>query len=638
MSLKNKEYAVLVCRVSTLGQDYDPQLDDLKNFAESKGYTDFHVIATKESGLVSHSNRIGTNDLFEWIEKNPDYKAVFCTEMSRLGRRLSSLVVIRDWFESKQIKFFLKDSNFFYDPEDSKSQFLFLLYGEFADSEMKAKQLRFSRAKKHYAAQGYAVSGKRLFGYERFNVDEKKKKYREHPLEAEIVRTIFNWYINGIENFVANPSIKQITLECFRRGYPTYTHSKRNVNKLLKEAAYTGFKTTNNKRKLPEHLVTSQNKGYAISSMDIRYPPLITETLFQEVQDKLKSKNLNADKSRKHTTILSKLIVCPECNKYYEGQYRSVDGLDKSFYRCTKAKYVFPCSNKQTISMSLIDSAVWSLIKTDLPMLAKEIKKINPDLISINLSFEKVELEKKKQQLKTKAELENKRIDILMRNSNIGIDNFDTYEKSINKISKEIQTIDERLVQIQQLLNLHRNNTASSLDKFITNNLDKIQKDRNQLRQYVQTFIKDLSLIYHDSNFSIIKVRFKRFSDPRITKYKTISMRSMINNNQEFSEIKDTLNKTLDSLNVPKNNNNQFVIRRDEELEETTFLLIDKRVTRQIQIFKSTFLIRVKGDIMEFAARKMKIKKLFELLKEGSTIVTLDKLIQPVFFTKLKFR
>jgi hypothetical protein len=47
--------------------------------------------------------------------------------------------------------------------------------------------------------------------------------------------SIFNWYI-GLNN-VKNPSIKAISLECIKLGYHKYTH-KRNVNKLLKEAAY----------------------------------------------------------------------------------------------------------------------------------------------------------------------------------------------------------------------------------------------------------------------------------------------------------------------------------------------------------------------------------------------------------------
>jgi hypothetical protein len=43
--------------------------------------------------------------------------------------------------------------------------------------------------------------------------------------QATIVRTIFNWYINGLNN-VKNPSIKAISLECIKLGYHKYTHSK----------------------------------------------------------------------------------------------------------------------------------------------------------------------------------------------------------------------------------------------------------------------------------------------------------------------------------------------------------------------------------------------------------------------------
>ena len=44
--------AILLVRVSTMEQDYDPQIDDLKKYANSRGYTKLKIIETKESGLV----------------------------------------------------------------------------------------------------------------------------------------------------------------------------------------------------------------------------------------------------------------------------------------------------------------------------------------------------------------------------------------------------------------------------------------------------------------------------------------------------------------------------------------------------------------------------------------------------------
>lgn len=615
MDKEKEKCAVLLVRVSTLGQDFDPQTDDLRAYAESLGYNQFHIIATKESGLVSHDNRHGSNELCQFIDDNPEYTAVFCTEMSRLGRKQSSLSALKEYFEHKKIKFFLRDSNYRYSREDPASEFLFMLYGYFAESEMKAKQDRFSRARKYYAANGYVVSGKRLFGYERVGEVGERKKYREHSTEADIVRTIFNWYLHGIDVTTKNPSIKQITLECIRRGYPEYTHSKRNVNKLLKEAAYTGYKITNNKRKLPEHSVTPENKGYAISSMEIRYPKIISDDVFNAVQEKLKSKNLNADKSRKHITILSKTIVCPECNKYYEGQYRSIGVGDKSFYRCSGAKYVFPCKNKQTISMPLLDNAVWSLIKLDLPMLAQEIEKTNPDKILAELELEKNELEKRKLLLQKNALMEKKKMDIQQRYKNTGLADLDSFEKIISRISKEIDQIEQRLIKIQELLTLHRNQLPVSVEDFVSKNIDKIQSNKEMVRQYVRIFVNEIYLVYHDRDISIVRIHFNQFTPP----FKIITQ-------------------------TPR----QHISRIEKILDKYTFLFIDKRNTRDIRLLKSTFFFEVKGNkrnIVEFGTPqneemsfprrrgKIGIKKIFDLDMRNGFSVDDDPKLFRVFYS-----
>jgi hypothetical protein len=66
-----------------------------------------------------------------------------------------------------------------------------------------------------------------------------------HTIDADLVRTIFNLYAYGINSTIRQASIKLITIECQKRGLRKYLHSKRNANKLLKEEAYLGEKTTN---------------------------------------------------------------------------------------------------------------------------------------------------------------------------------------------------------------------------------------------------------------------------------------------------------------------------------------------------------------------------------------------------------
>ena len=44
--MKDK-FAILLVRVSTFSQDYEPQIKDLKKYASERGYTKFKIIETK---------------------------------------------------------------------------------------------------------------------------------------------------------------------------------------------------------------------------------------------------------------------------------------------------------------------------------------------------------------------------------------------------------------------------------------------------------------------------------------------------------------------------------------------------------------------------------------------------------------
>ena len=46
MKTKNIIKCVLLCRVSTIGQELDPQITDLQKYATSKGYSEYHLIET----------------------------------------------------------------------------------------------------------------------------------------------------------------------------------------------------------------------------------------------------------------------------------------------------------------------------------------------------------------------------------------------------------------------------------------------------------------------------------------------------------------------------------------------------------------------------------------------------------------
>jgi DNA invertase Pin-like site-specific DNA recombinase len=551
--------AILLVRVSTHVQNYEAQTHDLIKYAQEKGFTEFHHIETKESGLVDGLDKAGTNEMIRFINENPEYRTVFSTEMSRLGRRESVLHYFKEWFVKNKIQFHLKDLNYSLLQDDGTvsiiGEMMFSLYSMFAEQEIKAKKDRFKRAKSYLYEQGLSHS-KLLFGYKKKPIPElKKNTLEEDEINANIVRTIYNWYLNGIDDKIKNPSIKTITLEAIKRGFPDYCHSKRNVNKLLKEAGYTGFKTTNNKRKNPNYTIDSNEEKYIVTNFKIKYPQIIDRDTFDLVQQKLLTNNTNVEKSSKHITILAKLIKCNFCGSHFNANYRIVNGLNKSTYRCSSHSSAKPCGNTQTISMAMIDSAIWNLIKTDLELLAEQIKINDPDSAQINYQSHLKSLNNKKIELQNEYKNELKSLEIIKKVKNVKIDDFLVkFEQNTNRIDKELGRIDKEVTKVKLLLNMKQNEN-NDVANVINKNLDKIEASKELLKQYINLFVDFIRIELHNNKYTILNVVLKNYSK-------------------------------VEKFYFP--NTNDFIQIDDAELEELNSILLDKRQTLSIKMYKST--------------------------------------------------
>lgn len=555
--------AILLVRVSTNIQDYEPQIDDLRKFAKSKGYTKTHIIETKESGLVDLDKKVGTNSLFSFINEHPEYKVVFSTEISRLGRRQSVLHQIKEWFVKNRIQLFVKDIGYALLDETGKvsigGDMMFSMYGFFAEAEIQQKKDRFRRAKQSLMEMGYSISGKTLFGYERINVEGGRTTLKEHSEHSHIVRTIFNWYNNGIDVYEKNVSIKRIALECRKLSFPKYTHSKRNVNKLLKEEGYTGEKITNNKRKNPNYQEEGTDEKYFITNNKIKYPTLIDKGTFELTQKRLRENNSRIDKSHKNITLLSKLIKCEKCESHYTGNYRIVNERVTNSYRCNSRSKSNPCENKQSISMSMLDSVVWGVIKSDLSTLSKVISKFNPDKEIILLKTSLKSLEKRNNEIDEEISVLNQSFKGFSKLKNVTSGDFiNSIQSKVKKLDKEKGIIDNEISRIKVNLSVKNKNEDDQYESII-NNLRTIEESKELLKKYINLFVDKVDILLHNSSYSVIRVKFKIDSD-------------------SFLLSKPTVYRTG--------------LRQDGELEVYTNIILDKRHTLKVKSFKTTISIQ----------------------------------------------
>lgn len=86
---------VLLCRVSTAGQDYSRQVDELSDFCSKMGWNVRRIFTAKVSGAKKIEERSELTEMLDYIRGN-SIDRVCVLEISRLGKNtLEALKVIR---------------------------------------------------------------------------------------------------------------------------------------------------------------------------------------------------------------------------------------------------------------------------------------------------------------------------------------------------------------------------------------------------------------------------------------------------------------------------------------------------------------------------------------------------------------
>ena len=98
--------AVIYARVSTNGQDYDRQLNDLREYASRMGYVVIKEFAEKISGAKKVAEREALTELLSFVEANHIDK-VLIYECSRLSRRVADFINIVDKLNELHISLYI---------------------------------------------------------------------------------------------------------------------------------------------------------------------------------------------------------------------------------------------------------------------------------------------------------------------------------------------------------------------------------------------------------------------------------------------------------------------------------------------------------------------------------------------------
>lgn len=97
---------VIYARVSTNGQDYDRQINDLRTYAAANGYEVVHEFAEKISGAKKVEERAALTELLDFVASNKVDK-VLIYECSRLSRRAVDFLSVIEQLTEQEVSVYI---------------------------------------------------------------------------------------------------------------------------------------------------------------------------------------------------------------------------------------------------------------------------------------------------------------------------------------------------------------------------------------------------------------------------------------------------------------------------------------------------------------------------------------------------
>lgn len=171
--------AVIYARVSTNTQDYERQLDELREYATRMGYTVVREFSEKISGAKKVEERAALSDLLDYVESN-EVDKVLVYECSRLSRRAVDFLTVIERLTEQGVSVYIHQNGLeTLQPDGGVNPIANLVLGilaQFSSMERGLIRSRMESGYNHYRANGGKVGRKK--GYRKSN-QQMKEQYAE---------------------------------------------------------------------------------------------------------------------------------------------------------------------------------------------------------------------------------------------------------------------------------------------------------------------------------------------------------------------------------------------------------------------------------------------------------------------------
>jgi site-specific DNA recombinase len=312
--------------------------------------------------------RPGFTQLREIISQNK-VDAIIVYTADRLSRDIVDFLVLRDQWAKAGIELHYVDrgkSQNNFEGLLTDGVFALIAHGERLKIIERTTNGRHNKAK----SNRIVMTGITPYGYKRRGQGH-EAEYVIDPFESEVVKNIFEWYVNGYEN--KGPlSLRGITYLLNQLGITPSNHrpnkmarfwNSNAVSTILKNPIYAGItyygkvKTENGKR--------SRRPEDEWIQIKVPHLALISTEMFEQAQKRALHNKERAKRNRKRPYLMSGRVRCAACGYVMSGFFKKFpNGGGKSYYRClTTNTRRGKCNTlKKQIPVARVDNAIWDWV------------------------------------------------------------------------------------------------------------------------------------------------------------------------------------------------------------------------------------------------------------------------------------
>lgn len=486
----------------------DSQVAELLHFAQEQG------CIVPEEYIFKDEGYSGAILIRPGLEKVRDLsaegqiQAVLVYSPDRLSRNYAYQVVLMDEFSACGTEVLFVNSPKAETPEEA---LLLQFQGMIAEYERAMIKERSRRGKRFKAKSGVvSVLCGAPYGYNYIRKTGETAAYYEiNEDEALIVREVYQKYA---ESFL---SIGAITRDLNARKVPTRKRiskwERSTVWAMLRNPAYCGKacygKTEITERQRITKPLRAKN-GYSPRNssnrekpreewIEISVPAIVSQSIFDIVQERLKSNKIHSQRNTKVETLLQGMMVCSECGYSLYRTYTETSAKNRIYYyRCFGSDaYRFEGNRKcncKPVRQDYLDHVVWQEILKllqDPDLIQREIeKRIEATKNGSPVIHQKIVIEKQK----TKLMLSMDKLLDAYQEGLISISQLrkriPELQKRVNATKKELENLKTHELALDQRLQLlDKESFISQIDQKV-DHLD-IKEKKKILRLLVKEIV-----------------------------------------------------------------------------------------------------------------------------------------------------